>query len=136
MKEAISVVEVPEMKADTFNGKSQSRVYNHLFCLGFLEYLYCGELDFTEETAIDLLKLSDKFYAHGLRTLCEKFLITALKPKNAMSLTNLADLSGAPKLKEAGLMYMAANFDEVFEKQDIRTLPSSLIMELFKYKTK
>lgn len=101
-----------------------------------MEYLYCGELDFTEETAVDLLKLSDKFGANGLRSLCEKFLTTALKPKNAMSLTNLADVCGARKLKEAGLMYMATNFDEVFDSQDIRNLPSSLIMELFKYKAK
>lgn len=137
MKESNSkVIDFPEMSLSIFNGIFYTFSYSYQpICEGFLEYLYCGEVkELTESVAVELLKVADKYAVTGLRDLSEQFLVDKLGIDNVVDLTNLADLCGANNLFEAGLSFMAENFEEVFKKHDIKSLSSTTLVQLFEQK--
>lgn len=121
MKESTStVIDIPDTKATIFNG--------------FLEYLYCGNIqNLTEDVATELLKFADKYSVSGLREYCEQFLINKLKIVNVISLTNLAEFCSAEKLEKAGILFIAENFEEIFKEHDIKQLSSSILFEVFRF---
>lgn len=135
MKESTStVIDFPEMNLSIFNGIFYFS-FILLIYLGFLEYLYCGEVkELTESVAVELLKVADKYAVSGLRDLSEQFLVDKLGVDNVVDLTNLADVCGANRLFEAGLSFMAENFEEVFKKHDIKRLSSTTLVQLFEQK--
>lgn len=116
-----TVIDVPEIKINIFNG--------------LLEYIYCGDVEgLSEDVAAELLKLADKCGVSGLKEFCEEFLISKLAVENVVSITNLADGNGAENLQKACLLFITANFAEVFKQQDIKKLSSPALFELFKKK--
>jgi len=116
-----SIIDVPDITPQTFNA--------------FLEFIYCGEVTSEDEGIwLDLLELADKYCMETLEELCSRSMKGKMNKENVVKTANLAERLGMEDLKHEALTFMAGNFDEVFESQDIRELSRELIMELFKMK--
>jgi len=110
-----------------------------MFCLliilkiiGLLEYIYCDQVSLNEHTATELLKIVDKYCVPLLKELCEETLGNCLTVDNVVDLGILADKMEAKELLKVIVKFAKDNFDKVFEHNDIRKLPKSVLYDIYK----
>lgn len=80
-----------------------------------LRYIYTGKSSIMTESESselesltwDLLRCSEKYQLHGLKTICQKELIVRITPKNAVESVKLADFFHAGLLLEASINFIA-----------------------------
>jgi len=97
-----------------------------------LEFLYCDEVSLTEEVAVALLQIADKYSVPQLKSICSTFLITCLTVKNVVDISVLASTTESIDLEKATVKFIKQNLKEVFEHNDIKKLPHSTLFDLCK----
>jgi len=108
-------IEIPDCKLDTFKA--------------FLRYLYCSEVELTEELALDLLFLSDKWLCKELETECEDFLINTLMFENIISRAELAEKFGIKRLSDSVVEFIIENKIEMEKSRDLEKIHPSLLVK-------
>ena len=97
-----------------------------------MEYIYCDEVSLNEQLATELLQIADKYGVPLLKELCEETLGECLTADNVVDLSILADTIDARDLIKSVVKFVKKNFDSVFEKNDIRRIPKSIIYDIYK----
>jgi len=105
-------IEIPDCKAATFEA--------------LLKYIYCDELDFTEDLALDLLVLSNKWLFKELEEDCEEFLADTMTLENAIDRAELANKFEAGILTNAVIEFIIQNLDELEKKGDLHEMPPAV----------
>jgi len=99
-----------------------------------LEYLYCDIVDLDEETAVDLLKLSNEYSVVSLKSFCEEFLVKKLSKENIIKYAKLAQTYTAPELRDAVLRCVNMHKDLLSESGEMLSLPKAILADLFMQK--
>jgi len=95
----------------------------------FLKYIYCIEVDFTPELALDLFILCDKWLFNELKADCENFLGETLTRENIVQRAELAEKLEAPKLRNDIIEFIIANSVEMEKNQDLLKLPPIFLVK-------
>ena len=99
-----------------------------------MEYIYCDEVSFTEQSATELLQIADKYGVPPLKELCEEILSESLTVTNVIDLGILADKMEANELIKRIVKFVKRNLNAIFEHDDIRRLPKTILYDLYKLK--
>ncbi len=124
------VIVVPNIKYIVFSSKIDSKIFiTNFFQLEFLEFLYCDKVELDEETAVELLKLSDEYSVRSLKMLCERILVKKVSRKNVIAYANLADQYIANELRNGvveALFFLKSRLAE----DEISILPKSILEDI------
>lgn len=99
--------------------------------IGIIKYIYCEEIDLTEDIAIELLDVASKYNLKGLVTVSENFLINSLEVDNCIKVLIAIEERNNIRVKDAALKFMRKNI-EVFKtrRDEIHNLSKTLLIEL------
>jgi len=95
-----------------------------------LEYIYCDQVHLDEQSATELLRITDKYNVPALKELCEEILGECLTTTNAVELGMLADKTDAKQLIKSVVKFVKKNLIAVSEHDDIRRLPKSVVIDI------
>jgi len=115
-----SVIQVPEIKASVFKA--------------FLEYVYKGQTLLTEELALNLIDLSERYIIHEMKLACENFLQNVLSLDNCFRIFETAYLYDAALLKKWTLFFFQININKIMERKDSGNIPKISYIQIYKTK--
>ena len=78
-----------------------------------------------------MLQIADKYDVPLLKEVCEETLGDCLTAANVVDLSILADKIDAQDLIKSVVKFVKRNFDSVFEKNDIRRIPKSIMYDIY-----
>jgi len=124
-------IEIKDCKARTFEGILKSFFPNKIlfFELALLKYIYCNEVDLTDELALDLLVLCKKWLFKELEGECEDFLAETLKIENIVERAQLADQLEAGKLVNHIIEFIIPNMSELETRGILYQISSAIIVK-------
>ena len=99
-----------------------------------MEYIYCDEVNLTEEIANALISVADKYNIPQLKSACSTFLASCLTVKNVVDISILAHKVDAHELEKATVRFIVKNVDAVFDENDIKKLPYPILRDVCKQK--
>uniref|UniRef100_A0A8C6PSE9 Kelch like family member 10 n=1 Tax=Nothobranchius furzeri TaxID=105023 RepID=A0A8C6PSE9_NOTFU len=97
--QACRVYDIPDMSAD--------------FLRVFVEFVYTGSLDVTQENVWELFVAADRFDVVGILQTCCDFLEKQLTPQNCLDLYAFTGTFCYPELKDKAFHFMLRHFEEV-----------------------
>lgn len=101
-------------------------------CVGLLEYLYLNQVNFDQETSLELLKISEEYHLPKLKNTCEECLAKELNLNNLLKMVKVAEFYEGDHLKREAINFLNKFKKEVCPKVDISQFPKSVFTELFK----
>ncbi|KAJ8668481.1 hypothetical protein QAD02_010144 [Eretmocerus hayati] len=90
-----------------------------------LTYLYTDRLQFTKNSALDILAAAQKYQIPGLKTLCSKVIVENLSDENMIESLISADFLGILELKSQILKVVAQHIKRLTKMKEFDTLLSS-----------
>ena len=117
-----SVIEIPDMKASIFKA--------------FLEYVYLGQTVLNEDTALNLMDLSERYIIGDLKAFCENCLHNYLSIENCVRIFESACLYDTPSLKQKTIFFFQINYKRILEKYNLPDLPKMSHLYLLKIYSK
>ena len=95
-----------------------------------MRFLYQNVVELTEQLAIDLYEVSDKYLQKDLAALCEDFLSKNLTLGNFLSMIDFAEKFGILSLKQAILRFIANNLQKIKQSQSEFLIPYPYLLEV------
>lgn len=95
-----------------------------------IEFIYCDEVKLSEELALDLLSLSDKYSLYDLKHICEEVLAKNLSLENFVSRAKVSELFEASFLRQAIVEYGIKYMKDLQERKDLHDLPTEFFIEI------
>lgn len=115
-----SVIEVTDIKASIFRA--------------FLEYVYKGQTLLTEEIALNLRDLSERYLINKMKVACENFLQNVLSLENCFKMFETAYLYDAALLKKWTLFFFQINLHKIMERKDFEEIPKMIYLHIHRIK--
>ena len=84
----------------------------------------------TEELAMDLLAVTDKYLLDDLKVLCEKFLSENISLENLVKLANLTENQELPVLRKAITRFVPKNIKEILEDKSLYQLTHNCYFDI------
>jgi hypothetical protein len=100
------------------------------FCLALLEFIYTDKINLSEELALDLLELADKYSFEELKVICEKFLSANITTSNLFTLANKAEFFSCQKLKNAVFEFGIKNLDSLQETNELEKFSKPFLLKI------
>ncbi len=94
---------------------------------------YTGELIFTEETAIPLLKIADQLQVRSIKAKAEQYLVYNITWRNAPTQLSLALQFNAEALVDDCLQLIASNFYKLWSNTDFSVYPLHVLLKMLKH---
>jgi hypothetical protein len=99
--------------------------------IGMIRFIYCEDIDLTEDVVLELLQIADKYTLDGLVKLSEDFLINTLKVSNCVRIVIAAEELNNLEIKEAALKFIKRNIQAIKTRRDgIDNLSKTILIEL------
>jgi hypothetical protein len=98
--------------------------------IALIRFIYCEEINLTEDSALELLQVADKYSLPQLIKLSEDFLINNLKLSNFAKIVEVAEGIDNNRLKEAVLGFMGKNILTVTQREEINDISKTILIEL------
>lgn len=98
--------------------------------LALIKFIYCEDLNLTEDSALELLQVADKYTLPQLIKISEDFLINNLRTSNYAKIVKVAEGIDNTRLKEAILSFMGKNIQTVTQSEDINDISKTILIEL------
>lgn len=98
--------------------------------IALIRFIYCEEINLTEDSALELLQVADKYTLPQLIKLSEDFLINNLKLSNFAKIVKVAEGIDNSRLKEAVLSFMGKNILIVTQREEINDISKTVLIEL------
>jgi len=92
--------------------------------------MYQNQVELIEPLALDLYGVAKKYRQIELAKICEEFLSRNLRLDNFVAMIDFVEKSGADSLKNAILIFMISNIQEIKGKQRDYTIPQSYLWEI------
>lgn len=105
-------------------------VISLIFCLALLEFIYNDKINLSEELALDLLELADKYSFEELKVICEKFLAANITTSNLFTLANKAEFFSCQKLKNAVFEFGIKNLDSLQETNELEKFSKPFLLKI------
>jgi len=109
-------IEIQDCKAETFEA--------------LLKYIYCGEVEFTDEIATDLFILCNKWLFKELEEECEDYLAETLTLENVLERTKLAEKFETQELTNALPSFIIENIIELEKRGDLYQMPPAINVKI------
>ena len=100
----------------------------------FVQYLYTAEALLDEAMACDLLVLAEKYQVKHLKAFCEKFIISKVNCKMALSTYAFSHRHNAKMLMDAALALILENMDSLTCREEYKELVENeprLVVEIY-----
>jgi len=95
-----------------------------------IEFIYCDEVKLSEDLALDLLGVSDKYALYDLKHICEEVLAKKISLENFVSRAKISDLFEALILRQAIVEFGIKNMMLLQEKKELNDLPTEFFIEI------
>ena len=122
-------IKFDDITKEAFSCISSAICYT-IMVIALLKFIYCEDLNLTEDSALELLQVADKYTLPQLIKISEDFLINNLKILNYAKIVKVAEVIDNTRLKEAVLSFMAKNIHSVTQREDINEISKTILIEL------
>lgn len=100
--------------------------------LSLLEYLYTGSVTIqSQDEAIELLRIADRYLVDALKSRCERFVRTCINAKNVLQILAVADSCSLSELKQMCLDVISQNFSAILSREGaLDSLTRDILVEI------
>lgn len=109
-------IEIPEMKASIFEA--------------WIRFLYCDEVELTENNVVELLMLADKYSLKDLQRICEEYLVKTLTLENFVARGKVAEMDRTNYLRRVVVDFGSRNIAKIKENGIFGELSNSLLADI------
>jgi len=95
-----------------------------------LEFIYCDEITFNEESAFELIGLADRFYLPKLKEACENYISLKLRVENVLKVANTSKTVNSKKLEDDLIKFVIQNFEKLTGAINLKSLPPELFIKI------
>jgi hypothetical protein len=99
--------------------------------ISLLEYLYTGSVSInSQEEAIAMLRLADRFLVDALKARCERYVKTCINSSNVLQILAVADTCSLLELKQMCLDVISRNFRVLAHAGALDSFPRDILVEI------
>ena len=95
-----------------------------------LSFVYTGKVKDMNLIACELLRISDKYFLEGLKSICEDTLCENLSVENVLKILSLADLHNVKTLRTRAVKFSVAHAKELIQNGSFKST-ENLTVQIF-----